>query len=43
LKERVNADGSGKPVCGTFAGWLRTNAFDVHHQILVVPEKRISN
>jgi hypothetical protein len=36
LKERVNTDSSGKPVCRTFAGRLRTNAFDVHHQILMV-------
>jgi len=34
LKERVNADRAGKPVCGTFAGWLRADAFDLHNHIL---------
>jgi hypothetical protein len=36
LEKRVNTDSSGKPVCRTFAGRLRTNAFDVHHEILMV-------
>jgi hypothetical protein len=39
LKKRVNADSPSEPLCGTFAGWLRTNAFDVHPQILIVPEE----
>jgi hypothetical protein len=36
LKERVNAYSAGKPVCRTFARGLRTDAFDLHHYILLV-------
>ncbi len=34
LKERVDADGAGEPVCGTFAGGLGADAFDFHGVIL---------
>jgi len=36
LKERVNPNCSGKPLCRTFARRLRTAAFDLHGPILVV-------
>lgn len=35
LKERVDTDGTGKPLCRTFARGLRTETFDLHHHILV--------
>src|ERR1700733_6175728 len=35
LKKRVNADSAGKPVCRTFAGRLRADAFDLHNPILI--------
>ena len=34
LKQRINADCAGKPVCGALAGWLRADTFDFHERIL---------
>ena len=34
LKEWINADGAGKPICRTLAGWLRADAFNIHDPIL---------
>lgn len=36
LKERVNPNRAGKPLCRTFARGLRTDAFNLHILILVV-------
>jgi hypothetical protein len=35
LKKRVNTDSAGKPICRTFAGRLRADAFDLHNRILI--------
>jgi hypothetical protein len=35
LKKRVNAYGACKPLCRTFAGRLRADAFDFHSHLLI--------